>query len=156
MANGRWELKRIGVFSAVKTLFLVGTVGGFLCGIIEWMVLSVIFSIGATGPFGALLQDETGMGQMMSTGMGVMAILLPIFGGFAGAVSGVIFGFLMAGIYNTGARMWGGLELEWNPQAAASAPASPSYGAPAAQATPPQPGPKPEPPPERPSSAMYE
>lgn len=153
MANGRWELKRIGVFSAVKTLFLVGGVGGFLCGIIEWAVLSVIFSIGASGPLGDLLQNETGMGQMMSTGMGVMAILLPIFGGFAGAVSGVIFGFLMAGIYNIGARMWGGLELEWNQQTVASAP-PPSYGAPTTPPAPP--GPKPEPPPERPSSAMYE
>ena len=111
METKKRELKRIGVFAAVKTLFLVGGVGGLLCGIIQWMILSMVIWSGSR----AGLQPGDfipGLDQALGTGIGFLGVILPAFGAVAGAVGSVLFGFILTGAYNMGARFWGGLEFE--------------------------------------------
>lgn len=159
------EIKRIGIFSAIKTMFLLGGVGGFLMGIVQWMFLLAIQRAGETLPAGLYGLEQQGLSEVLDAGIGALGIMLPFFGGFAGAVAGVFFAAILCGVYNLAARLWGGLEIETTAQAgdgtvAASMPKPVAPG----QATPlPRPGVQPpvvttEPRPEseRRPPAMYE
>jgi len=106
------EIKRIGLFSAIKTMFLLGGVGGFLLGIIQWMLLLMIQRAGESLPGGLSGFDQPGMSELLDAGIGALGLALPFFGGFAGAVAGVFFATILGGIYNIAARLWGGLEVE--------------------------------------------
>jgi hypothetical protein len=106
------EIKRIGLFSAIKTMFVLGGVGGFLLGIIQWMFLAMIQRAGEALPGGLYGLDQPGVSELLDAGIGALGLILPFFGGFAGAVAGVFFATILGGVYNLAARMWGGLELE--------------------------------------------
>ncbi|MEW5702344.1 MAG: hypothetical protein AB1792_08965 [Candidatus Zixiibacteriota bacterium] len=112
MTATKYEVKRIGVFSLVKTLFLVGGISGFVIGIIEWILIGLIFWATQNAPIDPGLFDQSGMGDLLGAGIGFLGFLLPIFGGIAGAVGGVLFGFVLALTYNLSARLWGGIELD--------------------------------------------
>jgi hypothetical protein len=107
------EVKRVGLFSTVKTLFVLGGVAGFMFGVVEWMFLAMIASVGESLPGGLSGFDQAGMMDMLGAGIGALGIMLPLVGGFAGAVAGVFFGGILTGIYNIAARLWGGLEVDW-------------------------------------------
>ena len=111
METKKRELQRIGVFAAVKKLFLVGGVGGLLIGMIQWLILSVALWSGSRAGLepGDFIP---GLDQALGTGIGILGLMLPAFGAVAGAVGGVVFGFLLSGVYNMGARFWGGLEFD--------------------------------------------
>lgn len=106
------EIKRIGLFSAIKTMFVLGGVGGFLLGIIQWMMLLMIQRAGESLPGGLSGFDQPGLSELLDAGIGALGLALPFFGGFAGAVAGVFFAAILGGIYNIAARLWGGLEVE--------------------------------------------
>lgn len=108
----RVEIKRIGLFSAIKTMFVVGGVGGFLLGIMQWMLLLMIQRAGESLPAGLSGFDQPGMTELLDAGIGALGLALPFFGGFAGAVIGVVFAIVLGGVYNIAARLWGGLEVE--------------------------------------------
>ncbi len=112
METRQRELKRIGVFAAVKTLFLVGAVGGLLCGLFQWLILSLVLWSGSR----AGLQPGDfvpGLDQALGAGIGFLGVMLPMLGAVAGAVGGVVFGFILTVVYNMGAQFWGGLEFEF-------------------------------------------
>ncbi len=160
------EIKRIGLFSAIKTMFVLGGVGGFLLGIIQWMMLLMIQRAGESLPAGLSGFDQPGVSELLDAGIGVLGLALPFFGGFAGAVAGVFFAAILGGVYNLAARMWGGLEVETAESGTADSSAVPMPRPPmAGQATPlPRPGsllpaaiaPEPGSDSERRSAAMYE
>jgi len=113
MTTGKHELKRIGVFSLVKTLFLVGGISGFVIGVLEWILIGLIFWVSRNAPIDPGLFDQSGMGDLVGAGIGAMGFFLPIIGAIGGAVGGVVFGFILGAVYNLSARLWGGIELEW-------------------------------------------
>ena len=174
MAHPRYELKRIGLFSAVKTMFLLGGFGGFVLGILQWALFGFMFwamqnaPVDTFAPYG--LQTE-----MLSGTLGGMAgIFFPITGGMFGAISGVLAAFLLGGLYNLAARVWGGLTFEASEIVSVSSqtvvpvpttPAGTVTPLPSQQPPPPPPAPEPprrdddddnDEPPRRPSSSMYE
>lgn len=106
------EIKRIGLFSAIKTMFVLGGVGGFLLGILQWMMLLVIQRAGESMPADLYGLNQPGVSELLDAGIGALGFMLPFFGGFAGAVAGVFFAAILGGVYNLAARLWGGLELE--------------------------------------------
>lgn len=106
------EIKRVGLFSAVKTMFILGGVGGFLLGIVQWLMLLMIQRAGETMPGGLYGLDQPGLSELLDAGIGAMAIVLPLFGGFGGAIAGVFGAAILGGFYNVAARLWGGLEVE--------------------------------------------
>lgn len=106
------EIKRIGLFSAIKTMFVLGGVGGFLLGILQWMMLLVIQRAGESMPADLYGLNQPGVSELLDAGIGALGFMLPFFGGFAGAVAGVFFVAILGGVYNLAARLWGGLELE--------------------------------------------
>jgi hypothetical protein len=159
------ELKRIGVFSGVKTLFVLGGVAGFLIGLMEWMLLAMIS--GATGDLSSGLNglDQTGLSDLIAGGIGALGLFLPLFSAFAGAVGGVVFGTILIGCYNVISRVIGGVEVEWSEvETQAHASFAPSRSSSPGAATPlpssmPSPTPPTTPPtsePERRPPAMYE
>lgn len=136
------EIKRIGLFSAIKTMFVLGGVGGFMLGIMQWMMLLMIQRAGETLPGGLSGFNQPGMAELMDAGIGALGIVLPFFGGFAGAIFGTIFAVILCGVYNIAARLWGGLEFELS-EATTTSPTLPLNLQPTqpGQATPlPQPG----------------
>ncbi len=149
------ELKRIGVFSGVKTLFVLGGVAGFLIGIVEWMVLAMVSS--ATGDLSSGLNglDQTGLSDLVAGSVGALGLFLPLFSAFAGAVGGVLFGTVLIGCYNLVSRVIGGVEVEWSEVPTQGHPTmAPSRSvASGGTATPlPNPTPSPMPPPNPPKS----
>jgi len=111
VAVAKREIKRIGVFSAVKTLFILGGFGGFVVGIIQWAFLGIMLYGARQSGWGAG-ELIPGLDQIFDTGIGVLGFVLPVFGAIMGAMFGVLYGFLFAGAYNVAARLWGGLEIE--------------------------------------------
>lgn len=113
MTQPRYELKRIGLFSAIKTLFLLGGLGGFLLGLVQWAALWVMYGVirgmPETGAFPRAFELEMLLGSIGGAG----GIIFPVSGGFIGSIVGVIAAVLLGGLYNLAARMWGGLEFEW-------------------------------------------
>ncbi len=159
------EIKRIGLFSAIKTMFVVGGVGGFLLGIIQWMFLLMVQRAGESLPGGLSGFDQPGMSELLDAGIGALGLILPFFGGFAGAIAGVFFAVILGGVYNVAARLWGGLEIETSEITVTLTPAIPTRPSMPGQATPlPQAGAVPQAPSsieprsesERRSSSMYE
>lgn len=159
------EIKRIGLFSAVKTMFVLGGIGGFLLGIILWMMLLMLQRAGESMPADLYGLNQPGVSELLDAGIGALGFMLPFFGGFAGAVAGFFFAAILGGVYNLAARLWGGLEietadLEANAQTNTGMPRPVAPG----QATPlPRPGalppvvtPEPRPDSERRPPAMYE
>jgi hypothetical protein len=137
MTTGKYELKRIGVFSLAKTLFLVGGISGFVIGILEWILIGLIFWASRNAPIDPGLFGQSGMGDLVGAGIGAIGFFLPIIGAIGGAVGGVVFGFILGVVYNLSARMWGGIELEWGqPAAAAMVKTAPTPPAARAEATP--------------------
>lgn len=106
------EIKRIGIFAAVKTMFVVGGVGGFILGIIQWFFLIMLQRAGEALPGGLYGLDQPGIDELLNAGIGALGLILPFFGGFAGAIGGVFFAVILGGVYNIAARLWGGLEIE--------------------------------------------
>jgi hypothetical protein len=169
MDKFKYEIRRIGVFSVVKTLFLLGGFSGFALGFVHWVLLRMIWWVGINTPVEPGLFSQPEAEELLGDLVGAVGILFPLFGALAGAAFGVVAGFLLTGLYNLGARIWGGLELELK---AASPSAQPVLFVPARPGEPtPLPGgtdseaaaePETKPerdddgPPPRPSSAMYE
>ncbi len=166
MDKPRYEIRRIGVFSATKTLFLLGGFSGFLLGLVQWAFMGLIWSVTRDLPAGLDLQGRSALSDFMGDAMVNLAMFFPIFGGFMGAIGGAIMGFFLSWLYNLSVRFWGGLELEWETVQATVA-VVPTSHAPGEQ-TPlpvmrvpsPPPTSEPEPPPgvqeNRPPSSMYE
>ena len=95
-------LKRIGPMSC-------GKVGGVLYGVMG-LILGVLFALfSLLGAGAAAMQSEQAGGALFGALFGVGAVvLMPIFYGVLGFVSGVV----TAWIYNVIAGRFGGIELE--------------------------------------------
>ena len=113
MDKTRFEVRRIAVFSAVKTLFLLGGFTGFLMGLVQWAFMGLIFWAQSNLPSGFDLQRQSGLEDMLGGAIGTISMFFPVVGAFTGAVGGAILGFFLALVYNLGVRFWGGLEFEW-------------------------------------------
>jgi hypothetical protein len=168
MAKITYEVKRIGVFSVVKTLFLLGGFSGFVFGLLEWGMVNFIWWAGQNAPVQPGLFGQPGAEELLGDAIGVVGIILPFIGAIGGAVSGVIGGFVLTGLYNLGARIWGGFEVQLESSSSAPDQALPLGPSRPGEATPlPGEGPagpaEPSPPkrddngpPSRPSAAMFE
>ena len=113
MERTRYEVRRIGVFSAVKTLFLLGGFTGFLIGLVQWAFVGLIWWAGSNLSAGIDLQGQSALGDLLGGAIESIAMFFPILGGFMGAVGGAVLGFFLALVYNLSVRFWGGLEFEW-------------------------------------------
>lgn len=179
MTQPRYELKRIGLFSAIKTMFLLGGFGGFLLGMVQWAALWVMYGVIRNLPETAGLPQAFELELLLGSIGGAGGIFFPLSGGFVGSIAGVVAAFLLGGLYNIAARIWGGLEFEWDEVKATAAVTTPIQAPVRAGEPTPLPGtmpasepPPPEPqtdaddrrddddddgePPRRPSSSMYE
>jgi len=173
MSQPRFELKRIGIFSAVKTLFLLGGCAGFLLGILQWAIFFVMYAgiqeLSSTMDIPSSFELET----LFSTLGGAGGIFFPLSGGFIGSILGILSGLILGGLYNVATRIWGGLEFEYgevtpaqSAKVATPAPTQPGTVTPlpTARLEPPPPPPEPETPkdddddssPPWRSSSMYE
>ena len=63
MERTRYEVRRIGVFSAVKTLFLLGGFTGFLIGLVQWAFVGLIWWAGSNLSAGIDLQGQSTLGD---------------------------------------------------------------------------------------------
>ena len=169
MEKTKYEIKRVAVFSAVKTCFLIGGFSGFVMGFLQWAFLRMIWWAGMNAPMQSGLLDQPDVADMLNGMVGAAGLILPFFGAMGGAIIGVIGAVLFSAIYNLGARIWGGLELELAATVQSAkpvllAPARPGEATPlpgaggAPEAVPPPPPPKrgENEPPDRPSAAMFE
>jgi hypothetical protein len=167
MAKVTYEIKRIGLFSAIKTLFLLGGFSGFVLGLLQWGLVNFIWWAGQNAPIQPGLFGQPGAEELLGEALGAVGIIFPFFGAIGGAMCGVIGGFLLTGLYNLAARIWGGLELQLESSSApqptlplgptrpGEATPLPSEGqAKPAEATPPKRDDNS--PPSRPSAAMFE
>jgi hypothetical protein len=93
-------------------MFVVGGVGGFLLGVLQWLLLMMLQRAGDAFPTGMYGFDQPGMSELLDAGIGALGLILPFFGGFAGAIGGVFLAVILGGVYNIAARLWGGLEIE--------------------------------------------
>jgi hypothetical protein len=111
----RMELRRIGVFSTIKTSFLVGGLSGLILGVFQWGLLGAILASLQDAPSveGEML-EQAGIGGLLGPGLGAWGVFLPLIGAIGGVVGGVIGGFFLAVLYNLSARLWGGLEMDWS------------------------------------------
>ena len=167
MEKTRYEVRRVGVFSAVKTLFLLGGFTGFLMGLVQWAFMGLIWWAGRNLPSGFDLQGQSGLEDMLGGAIGTIAMFFPIMGAFMGAICGAVLGFFLALIYNLSVRFWGGLELEWElvqsvsptvplPRASGEQTPLPITRAVPPPSAPPAPESNADPSERRPSSSMYE
>ena len=146
-------------------MFVVGGVGGFLLGIVQWLFLMMLQRAGDALPTGMYGLDQPGMSELLDAGIGALGLILPFFGGFAGAIGGVFLAVILGGVYNIAARLWGGLEIETGeigaPPASAipmTRPSTPGQATPLprADSMPQAPAPEPRQDSERRPPAMYE
>ena len=168
MEKTRYEMKRVAIFSAVKTFFLLGGFAGFVMGFMHWAMLRLIWWAGVNAPFQSGILGQPEVADMLGGIVGAAGLILPFLGAMGGAVTGAVGAMLLAAVYNTGARIWGGLELELSPTSQAAkpvllTPARPGEATPLpTSASTPEASPSPTPvpdrnaPPDRPSAAMFE
>lgn len=115
MEKTRMEMKRIGAFSMVKTCFLLGGVFGFILGFVNWGFLALMLSAAGSAPIQPGLMTEPEVQQALTDLVRVGGVILPLLGGVVGSGLGVVGGYLIAVVYNLGARILGGLEYEIEP-----------------------------------------
>ncbi|MFH2054861.1 MAG: DUF3566 domain-containing protein [bacterium] len=131
------ELKRIGVWSAIKVTFLLSLVIGFAVGILYALLIMMMMAI----PMSQMPDDFPGISGMFVGG--VMLVILPILMSIFMAIVNTVGAALAALIYNLVVKMIGGLELEFaEVKAVVMQPV-------ARTATPPPPYEPPQPPPPR-------
>lgn len=107
----RLEVRRLGMLSMVKTLFLIGGASGFVAGVLQWLFLQSLFSYSYSATMQGDFGSMAGMPNLMEI-FGALAWILPLIGGAGGAATGVVMGVVITLFYNLGARIWGGVELE--------------------------------------------
>ena len=140
----KFELKKIGVWSAIKVTFLISLAVGFAVGILYALFFMALMSI----PMSQMPDDFPGMSVMFVGG--VMLIIMPIMMSVFMAIINTIGAALTALIYNLVVKMVGGLELDF-------AEIKPVVVQPVVATTPPPPPYEPPPPPsepERPDSSV--
>ena len=99
--NKRWELKRIGLWSAVKIGGTVSAVLGFILGIVWGVVMAFFSSLMGT----VFSMNTAGIGFSWLV---VLPLLFTCIYGFLG----IIFSFLFALLYNLASGILGGVQLE--------------------------------------------
>ena len=110
MSLVKFEIKSVGVWSFTKMSFFINLIGGFLLGLLYAIFLGffvAVFSQIPGGPGGMPFGDE-------GAPMGILLVALPIIFSIGGAVFNTIIGVVLVGLYNLGARLFGGLELKMN------------------------------------------
>jgi len=99
----KYELKRIGIWSAIKIGFLIWGLLGFLFGIYMALMMPVLITmLGSLGTFPGDLDAVTP----------VALIFLPFMYSFMSAVVGSILSAIVAGFYNLISRLMGGIEVD--------------------------------------------
>jgi hypothetical protein len=168
MEKTKYEVKRVAVFSAVKTFFLLGGFAGFFMGFMQWVLLRLIWSAGVNAPLQSGLFDLPEFADTLGGIVGAAGLILPFLGAMGGAVTGAVGALLLSAVYNTGARIWGGLELELSTTVQIAKPVllaparpgevTPLPGGPSTPESSPSPAPMRDhnAPPDRPSAAMFE
>ena len=169
MEKTKHEVKRIAVFSAVKTLFLLGGCSGFLLGLAHWVLLRAVWRAGLNAVLQPGLLDQPEIEDMLGGVVGAAGLIFPFIGAMVGAVTGVVAAIVLSIVYNFGARLWGGLELDLAASTPMTKPvllsptrpgeATPLPGGPATRETsspPTVPSRDDNPPTERPPAAMFE
>ncbi len=102
----KFELKKIGVWSAIKVTFLISLVVGFAVGILYALFFLALMSI----PMNQMPDDFPGMSGMFVGG--IMLIIMPIMMSIFMAIINTIGAALSALVYNLVVKMVGGLELD--------------------------------------------
>ncbi len=101
----KYELKRIGIWSAVKITFILSLIMGFIFGIFYALLIFMLTSL----PM-AMMQDDQ-MAALQNFGAAA-AVILPFFMAFFMAIINTIFTVIGIAAYNLVARMTGGVEWE--------------------------------------------
>jgi len=110
----RHEIRRIGMLSTIKTLFVVGGACGFALGLLQWFFFQSLLSYSYSATMQGDLTGMPGMPDLMAL-VGSLAWILPLIGGAGGAATGIVLGVIVALVYNVAARIWGGIEIELRP-----------------------------------------
>ena len=97
----KWTLRRIGIASTVKTIFLISFVIGIIVGVIWAMVFALFSSV-----IGVMLDQP-----LPNVGV-TTVIVLPLMSGIFYAAVGTATSFLFTLLYNITAGFLGGIELE--------------------------------------------
>ncbi len=137
----KFELHSIGYWTIVKVGFVLNLVVGLCFGILFALFVGGIMTIASElGGLGGMPMLEEDMPSI-----GILIILYPFLFGFVGAVINTIMWLIVAFVYNTIARLVGGLEFEMRQcdiaPTPAYQPAQPAYAAPSAPPPPPPPPP---------------
>ncbi len=117
------ELKSIGYWSLIKISFVVNLVGGFIIGF--FFALFVGFFLSLADKLGTMGGMPIPMDEIPS--IGLLIIIYPFLFGFFGAVFNTILYVIIAFIYNVGAKVLGGVELEFGEVAQVAPAPAPTY-----------------------------
>lgn len=98
-----YEIKRIRIWSVVKTGFFVWGLIGFLFGLYAAAMMPILFEMmGSLGPFSSSFEGLSPL----------MLIFLPIFYSIMLAVVGTLITALSVGFFNLIASLLGGIEID--------------------------------------------
>ncbi|HUV31110.1 MAG TPA: DUF3566 domain-containing protein [Acidobacteriota bacterium] len=103
----RYELKTIGIWPLVKVSFFLNLVLGFLYGLVNAFIMSMILAIAPSLPFASGLEFDPA-----EISLAFLFLLFPIFCALGGAVFLTLFCAVVALIYNAVARLLGGYEFD--------------------------------------------
>lgn len=99
----KFELKRIGVWSAIKVSFFIWGMLGFIGGI--YMALMMPVLINMMGSLGTMPPDMQDIGPFA-------LFFLPIMYSLMAAVFGTVLTAILTGFFNLICRLLGGIELD--------------------------------------------
>lgn len=144
----KFELKRIGVWSAIKVAFLLSLVLGFAMGILYALMIMMFLA----APMSQMPDDIPAMSGVFFGG--IMLIFMPIFTAIFAAIFNTIAAALGAVIYNFVVRMIGGVEFEMSEVKAVTVQPVAVAPPPPPPPTPPYQPPPPPPPPTEPEGPI--
>ena len=101
----KYELKRIGTWSAIKIGFLIWGLLGFLAGIYMALMMPVLLSM--LGSFGGFPGD-------LDAFTPVVLVFLPFMYSIMSAVIGTVLTAIVVAFYNLISRLTGGIEVDLN------------------------------------------
>ena len=102
------ELKAIGYWSLIKVSFIINLIVGFIIGLFFALFIGLIFSVASNlGGMKMMPFPEEGMPSV-----GIVLIIYPFLFGFGGAIINTIIYLIIAFVYNTAARLIGGIGIK--------------------------------------------
>ncbi|MDH4157372.1 MAG: DUF3566 domain-containing protein [candidate division Zixibacteria bacterium] len=137
----RYEIKSITIWPLIKVSFFLSMIVGFIFGLLYAIILSFVVTIASSVPM-----LDTGELALEDLSVGLLLVVLPIFGAIGGAVFHTLLVVVLAIIYNLVARVVGGYEIRLERVEESPPPVRPVSAYTAATPPPPPPPPSDNPP----------